>query len=570
MPTEYRYPAFLLKQTDSSKPLVLFAARAVDIDRWAGVPQRRRLAGEETVGWQREENPARLKELAAFFTDRRNVVQNPLLCALQDTESVKFEPGSDDPSIGHVVVRPGDQADMPLLDLLREVRGRLASRVAALADVEVDQPRLRAAIERARDTHDLDLEHDDGTDDDAEAQDADGGDAAESADEDVSDVASAVFAEETQLVDFYQELLIRIDILERITEESRPQSLLGFSRDAMLSYLKPVVLVDGQHRLRGAVLAARARLDSEEGQAAQMDAVDAGADPEQAKTDLLADYARQLPVSLLLDDSPSEHVFQFVVVNQKATPMGRALLGTIVSTSLSRDELEPVAERLRDAGIPLDDSQAVAYMTRAGESPFAGLVQTGVSGDDNRHLQWTVLKGLTAVFRELRGGRLYGQSNDYAAIWRDKHLPDSALVSDAEEGDEALRLWAAADGPWRAVFTRFYLLIRDRFGDPDDMEAHNAWGNTASNLYNKISLTILAADYFQFLVERRLTLDSVDDVDSTVKDWLQDTNEAYFNREWRMGSLKKDQKAVKEQWAKVWSEYRKNPSRLPRVENYRP
>ncbi len=88
-----------------------------------------------------------------------------------------------------------------------------------------------------------------------------------------------------------------------------------------------------------------------------------------------------------------------------------------------------------------------------------------------------------------------------AAIWRDKHLPTSALVANAENADEALRLWASADGPWRPVFTRFYALVRDRFGDADDMEAPNAWGNTASNLYNKISLTILAADYFQFLVD---------------------------------------------------------------------
>ncbi|MFC5382118.1 hypothetical protein [Aquipuribacter nitratireducens] len=568
MLNEYRYPAFLLKQTDRSKPLVLFAAPAGHIDSWAGVPQRRRLAGEETVGWQREENQGRLKELTAFFSDGRNVVQNPLLCALQDADSVRFEPGAEDSAIGHVVVVPRPYADMPLLELLREVRERLATRVEGLSSVELDPQRLRAAIERARDTHDLDvaddsqgpIEHDDepGVDEDVVMQ-----------DEDVAEAASAVFAEETQIVDFYQELLIRIDILERIGEQSHPDSLLGFSRDAMLSYLKPVVLVDGQHRLRGAVLAAEASLDSEEGQRAQMDAIDAGEEPAAVKKALLDQYGRSLPVSLLMDDSPSEHVFQFVVVNQKATPMGRALLGTIVSTSLSRDELEPVAERLRDAGIPLDDSQAVAYMTRAPESPFMGLVQTGVSGDDNRHLQWTVLKGLTAIFRELRGGKLYGQNNDYAAIWRDKYLPNSALVGEAEDAEHALRLWADADGPWRAIFTRFYSLIRDCFGDPEDMEAHNAWGNTASNLYNKISLTILAADYFQFLVERRLTLNSVEDVDTTVGDWLEDTNQTYFNRDWRM-TLKKDQKAVKERWAKVWSEYRKNPTRLPRVENYTP
>ena len=67
---------------------------------------------------------------------------------------------------------------------------------------------------------------------------------------------------------------------------------------------------------------------------------------------MLASCSRRLPISLLLDDSPEEHVFQFVVVNQKATPIGRALLGTIVSTSLTAEELDKVAQRLTQAGIP--------------------------------------------------------------------------------------------------------------------------------------------------------------------------------------------------------------------------
>ena len=102
------------------------------------------------------------------------------------------------------------------------------------------------------------------------------------------------------------------------------------------------------------------------------------------------------------------------------------------------------------------------------------------------------------------------------------------------------------------------------------MNASNAWGNTDSNLFNKISLTILAADYFQFLRERRLSLNSVDDVDTTVAEWLEGTNPSYFNRDWGLTSIKKDQTAVRNNWAATWTEYRKNPVRLPRSENYRP
>ena len=174
----------------------------------------------------------------------------------------------------------------------------------------------------------------------------------------------------------------------------------------------------------------------------------------------MAQHVPELPVSLLLDESPSEHVFQLVVVNQKATPMGKAPIGTIVSTTLSRDELDSVAQRLAIPGIRLEDSQTVVeYLTRAEDSPFRGVVQTGVIGDQAGHLQWNVLKGLTSIFRELKGGRLYHQTVDYAMKWRRRELIDSHFVSDGADAAEKYRIWSAPDSPWRDVFVRFYTLV---------------------------------------------------------------------------------------------------------------
>lgn len=69
------YEAFRTLQTPESKPLILFSAPAVEIAQWSGVPERRRLAGEETAGFQREQDPGRVRELARFFKDHRNVSQ---------------------------------------------------------------------------------------------------------------------------------------------------------------------------------------------------------------------------------------------------------------------------------------------------------------------------------------------------------------------------------------------------------------------------------------------------------------------------------------------------------------
>ncbi|MCO5996276.1 ParB N-terminal domain-containing protein [Actinoallomurus rhizosphaericola] len=564
----YRYQVYVLQETESSKPLLLFAANALEISEWAGIPQRRRLSGEETVGWQREENPGRLRELAKFFDDGSNVVQNPLLCALQDPQCVTFKPLDGLPNFGELVIRASVKQDTPLLEVLELLSQRLESRVPSLKDYPIDADRRRKVRERARFEDGLHPQLLSDPTDLAVLESDEDPSTPQVEENEAEDVASVVLTEETQLVDFYQELRIRIEILRELPVDARPSTLVGFSADAMLSYLQPVVLVDGQHRLHGAVLSAKKKRDTDKLQDLLIDQVNKGISPAEAERDALHNSARMLPVSLLFDANPAEHVFQFVVVNQKATPMGKALLGTIVSTSLSREELEPVADRLRRASIPLDDSQSVSYMTRAEESPFRGLVQTGMGGDDRRHLQWSVLKGLTQIFRELKGGKVFGQTNDYAELWQQRHLGKSDLVSQGESLEEKYRIWREPDGPWRSVFVRFFSIIRDRFGDSDP-EAHNAWGNSSKNLYNKISLTILSADYFQFLCETKTVLNDLNDVNKSVEDWLEGVNNQYFARDWRM-DLKKDQRRVRETWATVWVEYRKNPARLPRVERYTP
>ncbi len=179
------------------------------------------------------------------------------------------------------------------------------------------------------------------------------------------------------------------------------------------------------------------------------------------------------------------------MVNQKATPIGRALLGTIVATTLSNDELARVADRLKDAGIQLEESQAITFLSRYPDSPFCGLIERGLAGDAKDLLQWNVFASLVSIFRDLRGGKLFGQRNDYAHIWGQRQLGDSALVKDyAAKGSESpLDYWRTLDGPWRDVFMAFWMEVRDKFGNTEDADKHNYWGKPReSNLFNKVSL----------------------------------------------------------------------------------
>lgn len=568
---EFRYKAIRLHQTGASKPLALFAARSAEIDRWSGIPQKKRFeSGDdtaETAGFQREQNPARIKSLQEFYSDEHNVIQNPLLCATRELPDTKVEfileaSSSGGVEIGDVVITVPDYSQMPLVDIFGRVRAYIEKRVPDLAHRPVDDDVLRKLKERAvagghfSVTADSDADDSDDTDDEA------GEDANHVGD---ADASSALF-EESHIVDFWQDVAARHELLKQIGENADPNEFLSFTREALVSYLRPVVLVDGQHRLAGALKAAQTRLNESAIKKEIESRVVAGESADAIEQDIINREARTLPVSLLLSSDPEEQVFQFVVVNQKATPIGRALLGTIVSTSLSNDEMAKVALRLRNAGIQLEESQAITFMARNPQSPFCGLVERGLAGDAKDLLQWNVFASLISIFRDLKGGRLFGFKNDYAENWRKRFLKESAIVANyaAEGCDTPESYWSRLDGPWRAIFISFWTQIRDRFGNTVDPDKHNYWGRTReSNLFNKISLTILAADFFEYLCTSKTTINSAADIPKLVADWLDGASSGYFDKDWNLEGVKKDSTGIRNQWAYLWSEYRKGGGNLP-------
>ena len=568
------YPAIAFRSRPEGASVVLFVASALDIASWSGVPQRELLDdGQETIGFQREENSARLNQLAAFFANDHNVAQNPLLCAQRSTDAVRFKP--EEAGDGSALVLPGeieiDEFDfgaLGLSELFSLLKGSLEARQPSLSTAQIDPQRRIALLERLQDEIGEAALQDQELEPDSDAIQEDDG-------------VSGLFTSETHVLEFWQEVAIRLDLLTKMTSADRERidaldSFLGFDRDALVSYLKPVFLVDGQHRLRGAVLAAERKSASAMADSAGvLERLESGEPAEQIADEILLDQARLLPVSMLMDTNVEEHVFQFVVVNQKATPVGKALLGTIVATSLTQSELDNVSDRLEQVQINVSDSQAVAWFTRNHESAFYGLVQQGIEKEGNKKLMWSVLRDLVSIFRNLHGAKLYhSPRNDYADKWRRTQLLQSDAVAEAIQGVEeeeqlvaGMEAWQSLDGPWRDIANAFFLTVRDELGDPSP-EAHNGWGQI-SNLFNKVSLNILVADFFQWLTDKGSTINDSEDCKRLVREWLAGVDRSYFNRNWSLSGVKRESTGIRSQWSELWNDYRKDPQRLPAVGNYR-
>jgi hypothetical protein len=444
------YPALLFRQSPDAPPLVLLSASAVELNRWVGIPQKTRITDGETLGFQRDDNPERVEQIAKFYSEPGNVIHNPLLCAIREAHGVDvtFTPEAgvsvdlntvNGPVTGILRIKVKDRRAQSLLSLMREVRQAIEGRISGLAGRAIPDT-LVAKLSAQVDVLPESAE-DEGVESDEEAS---GGLRLES-----EQSAEEALFEESHVTDFWDALRAREELLVRLGDQFNDDEFLGFTREAMEAYLKPVVLVDGQHRLLGALKAARNEVDSDpDVTGAIAELLEQGTPREEVSYQMLEQRARHLPISLLMDHQPGEHVFQFVVVNQKATPVRPALLATIISTSLSEAELAPISDRLENAGVPLKSSRAISFFARNPSSPFAGLVARGLADEGSDLLPWTVLGQLVAIFRDLAGARFYHDAKmDYADNWKRRQLERSQLVLDGVQGaGSAYESWRSPEG----------------------------------------------------------------------------------------------------------------------------
>jgi hypothetical protein len=184
-------------------------------------------------------------------------------------------------------------------------------------------------------------------------------------------------------------------------------------RQAVEEYLKgvskPGLILDGQHRVFG------------------------------AKN--VSSFPVFLPVVMLPGLSFSEQVFHFYVLNNKAKPLNKTELRSIIATSLGKEEIKNLYDRFKQVGVTAEETAWTYKMNTDPESPFGGLVNFGIGGVSSSPIPENVAYQVVSKFIKI--------NKKYRMLFADVENWGSDLQTGA---DYRLRLFYSI---WRGVRSKY-------------------------------------------------------------------------------------------------------------------
>ncbi|MFI8775089.1 hypothetical protein ACIGKQ_23420 [Gordonia sp. NPDC062954] len=220
-----------------------------------------------------------------------------------------------------------------------------------------------------------------------------------------------------------------------------------------------------------------------------------------------------LPVVLIPGLNISEQVFNFYVLNNKAKPLDKRQLRSIISTSLTKGEIDDLYSRFYKSGLKADEAQWTYRVSTDTGSPFKGLVSLKLDGDDapidDNVMDQVVSRfiKLPKTYKSLKTGIDWDGDNSY---------------------DLRLELFY---GLWTAV--------RDSF--PNAWQLASA-GSGSGQLFQKVALLQLQ-EYILRLLKQLVVFQgtspfvSRDDLHDATTKALQRIPEDFFLREWKRKGL---------------------------------
>jgi len=393
--TEFTYDVFAFRQQDDAPIQVAFVAPAGDVLRWSGVPRK---SDELLSGYQRFRDDKRIdREIVPFFQDSRNCSPTAIIVALRS------DTGIGECKLAELNIPPGETVSTKLTITIDE---------KALQSKDVFSSALEYVKQRlAEDSSAADNDDDEaiGSDDESSADDEYIDDTEEDQDEDEEDDDSGQGT--TSEIHLGSATLGK---MRDLLENQENWTNLSF-RTAVADYVKPALLIDGQHRV-----AAAARLG-----------------------------INGLPFMIcgLFGADWQEQVFHFTVVNLKPKRIPPALITSIAGLSLTRTEQTDLSGRLSQAGIKMREVKVMSLVAYDGRSPFTELVDMAVT----KRTPTSSLLG-------------YGSVKRTALVWYSARR--TSLVNIAKQllqtnnSQAAKRIWQEED-IWFDFFCLFWETVRD-------------------------------------------------------------------------------------------------------------
>jgi hypothetical protein len=448
----YQYIAQIFRPREGAESILLFVAPASHIRGWAGVPRK---AFDYQHGFQRTLEATRIGEVASFFNeDLRNVTPTSVVVGF--TGDVKIEDisgASDDfAKTVRLTVTVPDLADVGMEELATQTLAILRARLPADVVEQIEQ-NIDIAIEHA-----VQLENEDVVDESFGIQ-------GDNAIEQGFDVNTTSY-----LGDFYARLL---GCTKGLTPWPKEDQL----REILYSFLKPGIIVDGQHRVFGAAT---------------------------------ADENMLLAVCAIPHASWAESVYQFVVINQKARPIKPAFLSSIIATSLNEEEISAVYSRLGASRIDVGRADMMERVNTDAESPFKGMIDFGVQGAPG-FLQFPGMSSLASEFSNI--------PRRYPVLLRDD-------------------TWATVEGDWLSHFFAFWRGIRVYFETSDPRLWKRPSDSNPHNLLKIVSLQEIQRLMLSNWADSRLIkLKKIEDTEKQSLAFWEDFPKEFFTDEWRKKGL---------------------------------
>jgi hypothetical protein len=457
----YKYIGIRYRQGGSAQDLLTFCASAEEIRSWAGVPTKtERFHG----GFQRALTD-RYKKISQFF-DTGNSSPTSIVVAFRAgalTLDDLAHPSSWPNTANGLVTTPtfaqvsfsADDSD-PDSAALGELRTAVCAMLKPRLEESGDTTEEEAGQEEDEDTSEEDVPELE----DAPSEDGD--------DEQVLDVGHSKlrqfynFLSNPEAVDGWlaEQNAKKTEITargprgrtEREFIQVEPESRL---RTALVSLLKPAMIVDGQHRVSGAYHAENGPIT--------------------------------FNVCAIKDADWVEQVFQFVVLNKLARPISSSFLTALLNTSLTNSEVGRITDKLKAVGLQETDRILMQVVNFDQRSPFASMVsQPGdMAGVNNRGKLSD--KGMLAVAK-----RWYGLANGpNSAAEVTMFMPalgETQLM-------KARQKWRAGTSVWSQYFFAFWSVVKERY------QPEGAWQQGVG--FNLLYIVTLQTLQSMFLENKR-------------------------------------------------------------------